>query len=108
MSTPTRGTSRKTHCRRGHLYDEANTYIMKNGYRQCRECKRILIGKLRKTGDNPPVRRFIEFNGRTQTITEWSREIGVSRGALSHRLAEGWSIERALTTPTLGTMARHR
>lgn len=27
-----------THCRNGHLYDEANTYRTKTGYRQCRKC----------------------------------------------------------------------
>ncbi len=29
-----------THCRRGHLFDWANTYRTKEGYRKCRECDR--------------------------------------------------------------------
>lgn len=29
-----------THCLRGHLYDEANTYQVPNGHRDCRSCKR--------------------------------------------------------------------
>jgi len=29
----------KTHCPKGHPYDEANTYINKSGGRECRECK---------------------------------------------------------------------
>lgn len=34
--------SRKTCCLRGHLFDEANTYITpKDGRRQCRACMRI-------------------------------------------------------------------
>ena len=32
--------STKTHCLRGHLFDEANTYITPRGTRNCRECKR--------------------------------------------------------------------
>ena len=28
----------KTHCPRGHPYDEANTYITKRGHRACRKC----------------------------------------------------------------------
>lgn len=28
----------RTHCKRGHLLDETNTYITKLGYRDCREC----------------------------------------------------------------------
>ena len=31
----------KTHCPRGHAYDEANTYYRANGYRQCRKCQEI-------------------------------------------------------------------
>jgi hypothetical protein len=31
---------RKTHCLRGHPYDEENTYISKNGARGCRACNR--------------------------------------------------------------------
>lgn len=30
----------KTHCVRGHEYDEVNTLIRKNGSRQCRTCNR--------------------------------------------------------------------
>lgn len=34
--------SDKTHCQRGHAYDEANTYFVPgSGHRQCRECNRI-------------------------------------------------------------------
>lgn len=32
--------ARKTHCKRGHLFDEANTHIDTNGSRQCRTCGR--------------------------------------------------------------------
>lgn len=28
----------KTHCKRGHLFDEKNTYITRSGGRQCRQC----------------------------------------------------------------------
>ena len=31
--------ARKTHCIRGHLFDEKNTYITKDGTRKCRKCK---------------------------------------------------------------------
>lgn len=30
----------KTHCKHGHLFDEANTYVDKHGYRSCRTCSR--------------------------------------------------------------------
>src|SRR4051794_5538943 len=31
---------RKTHCPRGHVYDEANTYVGASRKRQCRTCHR--------------------------------------------------------------------
>jgi formamidopyrimidine-DNA glycosylase len=31
----------KTHCPANHSYDEANTYLDKNGGRSCKECGRI-------------------------------------------------------------------
>lgn len=38
----------KTHCPQGHPYDEANTYIWGNNYRQCRTCHRQRKGAERK------------------------------------------------------------
>jgi hypothetical protein len=31
----------KTHCPRGHAYDEANTYVDPDGARRCRACRRV-------------------------------------------------------------------
>lgn len=42
----------------------------------------------------------IEFNGKKLNSTQWSIELGFTRGVLYGRLNKlGWSIERALTTP---------
>lgn len=40
-SSPPAENARKTHCPRGHLYDEANTRITADGWRICRACKPI-------------------------------------------------------------------
>lgn len=32
--------AKKTHCPRGHLYDEINTWLTSSGSRACRECER--------------------------------------------------------------------
>jgi hypothetical protein len=32
--------ARKTHCKRGHPFDDANTYVMRGGGRMCRACQR--------------------------------------------------------------------
>ncbi len=34
-----------THCCRGHPFDEANTWVEKNGHRHCRECHRQIQGE---------------------------------------------------------------
>lgn len=42
----------------------------------------------------------VTFKGRTQTIAEWSREVGLRYGVLWNRLNTfKWSVERALTEP---------
>jgi hypothetical protein len=37
--------------------------------------------------------------GRTQTVSEWAREVGISRAALKARVDGGWPLERALSEP---------
>lgn len=55
--------------------------------------------------DNHPI----TFNGKTQTIALWAKEIGVSRRTISHRINDyGWSIEKALSTPNLHTHYKPR
>jgi hypothetical protein len=39
----------------------------------------------------------IEFNGRSQTVPQWAKELGIAATTLYTRLYAGWPIERALT-----------
>jgi hypothetical protein len=34
------GKARQTHCKHGHVFDEANTHVKRNGTRSCRACHR--------------------------------------------------------------------
>ncbi len=43
---------------------------------------------------------MIEFNGVTRCLAAWAEVLGTSQDLLSARLTQGWSIERAFTTPT--------
>lgn len=46
--------------------------------------------------------RLITFNGKTQTMSQWAREIGIKPRTLFARIDnKGWSIEKALTTPLM-------
>ena len=40
---------------------------------------------------------MIEYNGRTQCISDWARELGIKRLTLRGRLKSGWSVEKAFT-----------
>ena len=42
----------------------------------------------------------ITFNGETKTLAQWADAINVKHSTMALRLNYGWSIERALTTPT--------
>lgn len=43
--------------------------------------------------------RFLSFDGKRQTLQQWADFLGMSAGAIGHRLLAGWSVERALTQP---------
>lgn len=50
--------------------------------------------------NNRTSNRVITFDGRTQTVAQWAREIGCTRQSLHIRLSKpGASIETALSTP---------
>jgi hypothetical protein len=40
--------------------------------------------------------RLIEFNGKTQCVMDWAKEIGINESSLRERL-EKWPLEKALT-----------
>lgn len=40
--------------------------------------------------------RFIELDGRTQSISQWAKELGVTRCKISKRLAKGMTPRQAL------------
>lgn len=54
----------------------------------------------REQGNNRRCNIRLTFNGRTQGIADWAREIGIRPKALRHRITSyGWPVERALTEP---------
>lgn len=62
-------------------------------------------------GPLPIKHRMLTFRGETLSVTDWSLRIGVAASQIHGRLDRlGWSVERALTTPTLpiGSWVRGR
>lgn len=52
---------------------------------------------LNEQSSNKSSNIFLEYNGKNQTMMQWSKEIGINFRTLNNRINRGWSIERALT-----------
>lgn len=86
-------------------------WAMENGYRDDLSIDRINNDgnyepsncrwiKMEEQASNKTTNHLIAYNGKTDTISGWARELGVSRCLLKDRICRyGWSVERALTTP---------
>ncbi len=49
--------------------------------------------------NNMRSNHLLTYNGKTQNIAQWARELGVSDKMLRARIKNGWSVERTLTEP---------
>ena len=47
---------------------------------------------------NKRTNHLITYRGKTQTVTQWAKEIGIKRATLFGRLHKGWTEEKALST----------
>jgi hypothetical protein len=51
--------------------------------------------------------KTITVDGRTLTMAQWAKEVGLKNGTIQQRLKKGWGIQEALT-PTHFKGERHR
>ena len=49
--------------------------------------------------NNKRSNHLLTFNGKTQTLSQWSQEVHIKSHTLLARLKRGWSVEKTLTTP---------
>src|SRR5690606_6056327 len=49
---------------------------------------------------NRRTNKILSFKGREQTLTDWCQELDLEPSIVSTRLRRGWTVERALNTPT--------
>jgi len=47
----------------------------------------------------PATPRVLTFQGEARRLNEWARLVGLKPGTIRFRLAAGWTVDRALTTP---------
>ena len=43
--------------------------------------------------------RLLTHDGRTQSLSAWAKEVGLTGSCIRWRLGHGWTVARALTTP---------
>ena len=88
-------------------------WALANGYDENAEYGQCTIDRINPNGDYEPsncrwataytqtrnnsANKYITLNGKTQTITDWSRELKIPLSTISVRLKRGWSNERALS-----------
>ncbi|ABK45339.1 conserved hypothetical protein [Magnetococcus marinus MC-1] len=54
---------------------------------------------IERQASNTSRNRYLEWNGKRQTVSDWARELGVRPQALQHRVDRGWNLHRMFTQP---------
>lgn len=98
----------KTHCIRGHLFDEFNTYYddMIDTFKSGLTLERINVNgdyspsncrwaSIKEQANNRRSHRIITYNGITKNLQQWSEYLGIRRETLAYRLNSKWNIEKA-------------
>lgn len=62
----------------------------------------------KEQGNNRRDNHMITYNEETLTLTEWADRYGLKPVTLTKRLRDGWSVEKALTTPVDKTKRNKR
>lgn len=55
----------------------------------------------RQQQNNKRSNRYIEYQGRIKTVTEWAREKGLKKNTVLERLSRGWSVTAAFEAPAI-------
>lgn len=83
----------------GYLLDR----IDYNGNYEPNNCRWVSVAKSSRNKSN---NNYIELNGVAKTIGDWSRLLGGHKSLVRSRLKQGWSIEKAITTPANSKLHR--
>ncbi|GHV74229.1 hypothetical protein AGMMS49940_15310 [Spirochaetia bacterium] len=53
----------------------------------------------KEQADNRITNHKVTYRGKTQDVTQWAEELGMSAGVIFMRLFRGWSVERTFEQP---------
>lgn len=67
-----------------------------NGNYNLENCRWVTI---QEQQNNKRSNHFVQFNGASHTISEWSEIVGIKKTTIKERLNAGWPIEKVLTEP---------
>jgi len=56
---------------------------------------------LGEQNNNKRTCKYLTYNGVTQTITQWARELGINPRTLHDRIEKGMSVEAAFSKPII-------
>ena len=105
-------------CEEWYDYQTFKDWALNNGYEDGLTIDRLDSDKdyepqncrwvtMVEQNNNKPCVPKYEYNGESHSISEWARILGIKRELLKDRIWKlGWSIEKALTTPTTPTNQR--
>jgi len=99
-----------TYCKEWEEFEPFYDWALKNGYREGLSIDRIDVNgnyepsncrwvTMKIQQNNRSNNRLIEWNGKQQTVSQWSDELGISYKTIESRInTYGWSVEKTLTT----------
>lgn len=90
------------YCEAAYQLGEKNISIDRknnNGHYEFENCR--WITRLEQS-NNRRNNRLLTYQGKTQTIKQWARELNINYGCLRYRIIyNNWTIERAFNTPSV-------
>lgn len=69
-----------------------------NGNSEPENCR---WASLEEQGNNKRTSVFLSFRGKTQTVSQWSKELKIESNTIFLRIKNGWTVEKTLTEPSM-------
>ena len=95
------------------VFENFYNWAITNGYDKNAEYSKCTIDRIDGNGNycpencrwvdartqsrNNSANKILTYNGKTQHITDWSKELNIPLSTISVRLKRGWSVEKALS-----------